>query len=245
MTNHEINQRLIKTIGDYCFRNNAPYFSSEYSLYLAPLVVKDIAKGSFSFASFKKYAKSRGDFFIANNLIGEEFCKGLFRSIKKELGFFSCQSFKDSIIEFKRKVENGNYRGFEKDKVSEDTLRSTLCIALQEEAFCEARTSSGQSDIVVPSERVIIETKLWKGKEVYNAGLPELCDYLDKANYATGYYIVFDYSKSNNCVVEQYGESFELDINGKHIIVVFVLMNRESPSKLYSKAKKQNKQINT
>ena len=245
MTNHEIDQRIIKTIGDYCFRNDAPCFSSDYSLYLAPLVVKDIAKGMFSFASFKKYAKLRGEFFIANDLNVEEFCKGLFEAIKKELGFFTCQSFKDSILEFKRKVENGNYRGFEKEKVSEDTLRSTLCVALQEETFCEARSSSGQSDIIVPAERVIIETKLWRGQEVYNAGLPELCDYLDKANYATGYYIVFDYSKSKNSVVEQYGESFELNINGKQIIVVFVLMNRESPSKLYLKAKRQNKQLNT
>ena len=100
-------------------------------------------------------------------------------------------------------MENGNFRGFPKKEVSEDTLRSTLALYIQQETFCEPRSSSGNNDITVPSEKVIIETKLWNGIEYYNSGFPELNDYMDKSNYTEGYYIVFDYNKTPNVVMKE------------------------------------------
>lgn len=98
---------------------------------------------------------------------------------------------------------------------------------------------AGNSDITVPSEKVIIETKLWKGKEYYNSGFPELNDYLEKANYDEGYYIVFDYNKNPNQVIQAHGEFFDKIYEGKLIHVVFIRMNLITPSQLY-KADKKN-----
>ena len=242
MNNDELIKRIIKIIGDLCFKESSPTLSNEFSLYLSPLIVKHIEENNFNYGKFKQFAKKRQDFFIANDLDADRFCRLLFAKIKSELSYFTLESFHDELIEFKRRVENGNYRGFPKQSSSEDTLRSALVIYIRQESFCEARSSSGRNDIVVPSERAIIETKIWNGEEYYNAGLPELHDYLDKAGYKEGYYIVFDYNKKENCIIAKNGECFTVAYKGKQIHVIFVLMNRESPSKLYNAAKAKNKQ---
>lgn len=242
MKNDELTQRIIKIIGDFCFKESSPTLSNEFSLYLSPLIVRIIEGYSFNYRKFKQFAKKRQDFFIANDLDADQFCKLLFVKIKTELSYFTSESFYDELIEFKRRVENGNYRGFPKQSSSEDTLRSALDIYIRKESFCEARSSSGRNDIVIPSEKAIIETKIWNGEEYYNAGLPELHDYLDKAGYKEGYYIVFDYNKNENCIIAKNGECFTVGYKGKQIYVIFVLMNRESPSKLYNAAKAKNKQ---
>lgn len=59
-----------------------------------------------------------------------------------------------SILIFKQKVENGNFRGFPKASTSEDTLRSTLSIYIQQKTFCEPRSGAGNNDITVPTEKV-------------------------------------------------------------------------------------------
>lgn len=51
-------------------------------------------------------------------------------------------------------MENGNFRGFPKASTSEDTLRSTLSIYIQQETFCEPRSGAGNNDITVPTEKV-------------------------------------------------------------------------------------------
>lgn len=242
MKNDELIQRIIKIIGDFCFKESSPTLSNEFSLYLSPLIVKIIEGNNFNYRKFKQFAKKRQDFFIANDLDADQFCKYLYAKIKAELSYFTSESFHDELIEFKRRVENGNYRGFPKQSSSEDTLRSALDIYIRKESFCEARSSSGRNDIVIPSEKSIIETKIWNGEEYYNAGIPELHDYLDKANYKEGYYIVFDYNKNINRIIAKNGECFTVDYKGKQIHVIFVLMNRESPSKLYNAAKAKNKQ---
>lgn len=120
------------------------------------------------------------DFFHANDLDIDSFCKGLFEKLNYELQFYTDISFHSSIVEFKRKIENGNFRGFPKGTTSEDTLRSTLSVYIRQETFCEARSGAGNNDIVVPSEKTIVETKLWNGPEYYKSGFPELNDYLAK-----------------------------------------------------------------
>ena len=230
-------KHLIRIICDYCFRNASSVFVNEFSLYLAPRISKQMRSGSLTYQTFKNTAEKRSDFFVANDLNASSFCKGLYKNLQYELSFVSADSFYDDIVNFKRIVENGNYRGFPKG-TSEDTLRSTLSIYIKEETFCEPRSSSGFNDITIPSQKTIIETKLWKGKEYYNAGLPELNDYLAKANYREGYYVVFDYTQSPNEIVKECGEVFDRTFDGKTIHVIFILMNRIPPSKIY-KSKKQ------
>ena len=235
----EFVKHLIRIINDYCFKNSSSQFVNNFSLFLAPKIAKPMKSGSLTYREFKKTAEKRKDFFVANDLNSSVFCKGLYKNLMYELSFISADNFYDDIVNFKRVVENGNYRGFPKG-TSEDTLRSTLSVYIREETFCEPRSSSGFNDITIPSQKTIIETKLWKGKEYYNAGLPELNDYLNKANYQEGYYVIFDYSQSSNEIIKSSGEVFDITYDGKMIHVVFVLMNRVSPSKIYTSKKQKD-----
>lgn len=233
----EFVKHLIRIVNDYCFKNSSSSFVNEFSLFLAPKIVKPIKSNALTYREFKKIAEKRRDFFVANDLNSATFCKELYKNIIYELSFITADSFYDDIVNFKRVVENGNYRGFPKG-TSEDTLRSTLSIYIREETFCEPRSSSGFNDITIPSQKTIIETKLWNGKEYYNAGFPELNDYLTKSNYREGYYVIFDYTQAPNEIVNSCGEIFDTTYEGKTIHVIFILMNRVPPSKIY-KSKKQ------
>ena len=235
----EFVKHLIRIINDYCFKNSSSLFVNEFSLFLAPKIAHPMKASSLTYREFKRIAEKRKDFFVANDLNSATFCKGLYKNLIYELSFITADCFYDDIVNFKRIVENGNYRGFPKG-TSEDTLRSTLSIYIREETFCEPRSSSGFNDITIPSQKTIVETKLWNGKEYYNAGLPELNDYLTKANYQEGYYVIFDYSKSPNEIVNAFGEVFDTTYDGKIIHVFFVLMNRVPPSKIYRTQKQKD-----
>ena len=235
--NDVLTKQLIRIICDYCFRNSASTFVNEFSLYLAPRIAKPIKSNSMTYQGFKRLAEKRKDFFVANDLTPTPFCKGLYKQLIYELSFVAVDSFYDDIVNFKRVLENGNYRGFPKG-TAEDTLRSTLSVYIREETFCEPRSSSGFNDITIPSQKTIIETKLWNGKEYYLAGFDELNDYLTKANYHEGYYVIFDYNQSPNEIIKSCGEVFDTTYESKTIHVIFVLMNRISPSKIYKSRKK-------
>lgn len=233
-----ISKTVIRIIQDYCFNSSALILSSEFVLTVSPLISQAIVGGTLTSAKMKSIVKKRTDFIHANDLSIDVFCKGLLEKLNYELQCYTETSFQNSIIEFKRRLENGNFRGFPKEKTSEDTLRSTLSVYIWQETFCEARSSSGNNDIVVPSEKVIIETKLWLGAEYYNAGFPELNDYLDKAGYTEGYYVVFDYNKAPNKVIMEKGEIFDIRYQGRLIHVIFIRMNAVRPSKIYAEGKR-------
>lgn len=197
-----------------------------------------LEKNRLNYLNFSKIAKKRRDFFIANEISEDTFCKDIYVQIEKELSFLPQNSFYESMIEFKRKMENGACKGFNKNNVKEDQLRCVLVMFIQEESFMEARTASGQSDICIPSKKTIIETKLWKGKEYYNSGFPELDEYLTKQNYNEGYYVIFDYNQNDNEIIKMYGEVFSTTYNQKKINVLFIRMNAVTPSQKYKKHEK-------
>lgn len=229
----DISKTVIRIIQDYCFNNSASILNGEFVLTVSPLVTKAINAGNLNLYRLSQIAQKRKDFFHANNLDITIFCKGLFKKLNYELSFYADVSFYNSIIEFKRKMENGNFRGYPKDKTSEDTLRSTLALYIQQETFCEPRSGAGNNDITVPSEHIIIETKLWKGQEYYNLGFPELNDYLEKSKYFEGYYIIFDYNQNPNSIIQKHGDIFDEQYDGKLIHVIFVMMNATRPSQIY------------
>lgn len=235
----EISKTVIRIVQDYCFNNSALVLNNEFVLTVAPLISQAIANKTLTPAKMKCIVKKRADFLCANSLGADDFCKGLLAKLNYEFSFCTEASFYSSIIEFKRRLENGNFRGFSKEKISEDTLRSTLSVYIRQETFCEARSGAGNSDIVVPSEKTIIETKLWKGFEYYNAGFPELNDYLEKGNYVEGYYVIFDYNQAQNKIIKENGEVFDTHFQGKLIHVIFIRMNVTRPSKIYSTGKKK------
>ncbi|MBQ0038708.1 MAG: hypothetical protein KBS74_08590 [Clostridiales bacterium] len=235
-----ISKTVIRIIQDYCFNNSASVLNNEFVSTVSPLIIKALADGTFDPAKMKSVAKQRADFFHANDLDINIFCKGLFSKLNYELKFYTNISFYSSIVEFKRKMENGNFHGFPKKTTSEDTLRSTLSLFISQETFCESRSGAGNNDIVVPSEKTIIETKLWNGVEYYNAGFPELNEYLDKSAYSEGYYIIFDYNQSLNEIIKENGEIFDAKYQGKIIHIFFIRMNAVRPSKIYKQSKASN-----
>jgi len=234
----DISKSIIRIIQDYCFKNSISSFVNEFSIFVTNQVLPLINAESVSSIKFYDIAKKRQDFFVANELDCKNFCNGLYKCLKNELKFCSFTTFHDYVLDFKRRIENGLFRGFPKDKTSEDTLRCVLALHIKDESFLEARMSSGQSDICVPSQKIVIETKLWSGEEYYNSGFPELDSYLQKQNYTEGYYVIFDYNKTDNEIIKSNGEVFDVIYNTKKIHVLFVKMNATRPSKIYKEQKK-------
>lgn len=237
----DISKTVIRIIQDYCFNSSATILNNEFVLAISPLVTKSIKEKKLNLSELRKIVKRRMDFFHANDLDMITFCKGLFNKLNYELSFYVGIPFKDSIIEFKRKMENGNFRGYPKNKINEDTLRSTLALYIQQETFCEPRSGAGNNDITVPSEKIVIETKLWNGKEYYKSGFPELNEYLEKSNYTEGFYIIFDYNKTDNEVIKKQGEIFDEQYQGKLIHIIFIRMNATRPSQIYKESRKSTK----
>ena len=241
----DIAKTIIRIIHDYCFKSSAPILCNEFALSVSPLIEKYIRLETLDLGKFKEILNKRKDFFVANAVDFTTFYKGLFSKLNYELSFYDDTSFFDSLVTFKRKMENGNFRGFPKDKTSEDTLRSSLALYIQQETFCEPRSGAGNNDITVPSEKVVIETKLWNGIEYYSSGFPELNEYLDKSNYNEGCYIIFDYNQTPNKVIKERGEIFDEQYQGRLIHVIFVKMNAIRPSKIYSRNKDPKKSATT
>lgn len=234
----DTSKTVIRIVQDYCFNNSAPILSNEFSLFVSSSISDAIEHKSLSVGEFTKKVAKRKDFFQANDLNVRSFCKGLFEKLNYEFSFLSDMSFAAAINEFKRKMENGVFKGFPKDKIDEDTLRGALVLFIRQETFCEPRSSAGNNDITIPSEKTIIETKLWKGKEYYKSGIPELYSYLVSYNYSEGYYIIFDYNKNPNEVIQENGEIFDIAYQGKKIHIFFVKMNAIPPSNIYKESKK-------
>lgn len=236
--NMDITKTIIRVVQDYSFKNSAPLLSSEFAMYIANSLSATIERKELTVGQFTKTVSKRKDFFLANNLDIKWFCKGLFAALNYELSFLNDASFFASLKEYKRKMENGVYKGFPKGTL-EDALRGTLQIYIKQETFAEPRSGAGNNDITVPSEQTVIETKLWKGLEYYNSGIPELHSYLANYNYPEGYYIIFDYNKNPNEVIKENGEVFDTVYSGKVIHIIFIKMNATVPSKLYAESKSQ------
>jgi len=235
---HDISKTIIRVINDYCFNNSAPYFCNEFSLSICHSIQENIKSKTMDLSKFIEITKKRNDFFIANNIDFKIFNNGLYKKLNYELSFCNDTSFFSYLKLFKRKMENGNFRGFPK-KTKEDTLRSSLMLFLEGETFSEPRSGAGNCDIIVPSEKVIIETKIWDGIEYYKSGFPELNDYLEKNDYNEGYYVIFDYNQMENEVIREHGEIFEEKYDGRKIYIIFINMNAVRPSKIYKESKKK------
>lgn len=234
--NDEIEKTILRIIQDYCYKNNIQNLVNEFSLTVTATIAKLYIRNNLTHENFKSACARRRDFFYANDLDTNIFIINLYRSIKKELSYYVFNSLQESLLEYKKRLENGNVKGFPSG-TKEDTLRSNLSVYLRFENFCEPRCGTGNCDIIIPSQHAIIETKLWHGIEYFNSGLPELAEYLIRQNYSQGYYIVYDYSLKDNEVIRNEGESFQVSLSNVHINVIFIRMNRIAPSKIYKTKK--------
>lgn len=237
----EIEKTVLRIIEDYCYKRNINNLVIEFSLMVTVKISKAILNNNLTHERFRSICNSHREFYFANDLNNEQFLLNLYHVIKKEMMYYEFDSVLDSLIEYKNRMENGNLKGFPKG-TKEDTLRSNLAIYLNYENFCESRCGSGNSDIIIPSQKSIIETKLWKGEEYFNSGIPELKEYLLKQGYFQGFYVVYDYNRNSNIIIEKKGEKFEINYDGIRINVIFIRMNPVCPSQIYKNKKSKTRE---
>ncbi len=228
----DFEKTILRFVQDYCYKRNIYNLVSEFALTIVSKIAKAVLNNSLTHIKFENICAVRKDFYLANDLSERKFLINLYHELKCELSYYQFGSLTDSLLEYKKRIENGNLKGFPKG-TKEDALRSNLSIYLQYENFCESRCGSGNSDIIVPSQKTIIETKLWDGVEYFNSGIPELREYLTKQQYTQGFYIVYDYNTSLNNIIKSNGEFFEISDPQPKIYVIFIRMNPIRPSLIY------------
>ena len=68
----------------------------------------------------------------------------------------------------------------------------------------EVQTGRGRMDLIITHNRrkYIVETKIWKGDNRYQAGKRQLAAYLKLERVSEGYYVVFDHRRDPQSRVE-------------------------------------------
>ena len=64
--------------------------------------------------------------------------------------------------------------------------------------YLEVQTGRGRMDLLILHNdcKYIVETKIWEGDLLYEAGKAQLAKYLTIENVSEGYYVVFDHRKN-------------------------------------------------
>lgn len=102
------------------------------------------------------------------------------------------------FLAFLRPIINGNGFDFKEVQVSEEK-RLDIVITFQKEKY-------------------IIELKVWRGESYHQAGLEQLCDYLDRQDQTRGYLVIYDTRKTSGCV----GEWKKIETKDKEILAAWV-----------------------
>ena len=91
----------------------------------------------------------------------------------------------------------------------------------------EVRTGRGQMDLIIfhRGDKYIVETKIWGGKSLYQAGKSQLAAYLNLEGVNEGYYVVFDHRQKPQALVE------EEILNGRAIVSYCIPVVQKRPSK--------------
>ncbi len=71
-------------------------------------------------------------------------------------------------------------------------------------------------------QRFIIETKIWYGQAKYTVGKKQLAEHLPASGLAKGYMVVFDERLSENPILTEAGQMFEVMEAGKTLRVYLV-----------------------
>ena len=234
----ELQKRIIRTILDFCNDNDIRYHVNDFAISITKFISKELITNSLSKQTLHKLIVDKKDFLLGNNLNAVEFTN-LLLPILKDTDMLNVSSIvNDQLISFKRKIENGSYRYNQDTKASEDSLRSLLDIFLIDRpSRLEPRTSSGNCDIDLIMDEIIIEVKIWRGEENHKSGIDELKEYLKRRGYKRGFYVVFDYSMKDNKIIKQHGDVYDVSDSDQLVTVIFIHMKLISPSKIYKSRK--------
>ena len=92
--------------------------------------------------------------------------------------------------------------------------------------YLEVPTGKGRADLIIGhrDRKYVVETKVWRGERVYEAGKQQLAAYLTSEGEMDGYYVVFDYRQRSDPRVET-------DTVAGHLIRSYVIpVVQEPPS---------------
>ena len=96
----------------------------------------------------------------------------------------------------------------------------------------EAQTGRGRMDIILThnNRKYIIETKIWRGDNRYQAGKQQLAAYLKSEGATEGYYVIFDHRKEAKPSVETETLAENLTIRSYIIPVIPEIPSRKTES---------------
>lgn len=114
---------------------------------------------------------------------------------KKERDFLERQG-RLVFLAFLKPILNGHGHAFKEPQISEEKRLDILITYYQ--------------------HQYVIELKLWRGQQAHEAGLDQLCDYLDRLGLEEGALLVFDHQEQKQWKVE------EISWKGKRIFAVWV-----------------------
>jgi hypothetical protein len=114
---------------------------------------------------------------------------------KKERDFLERQG-RLVFLAFLKPILNGHGHAFKEPQISEEKRLDVLITYYQ--------------------HQYLIELKLWRGQQAHEAGLDQLCDYLQRLNLSEGALLIFDHQEHKQWKTE------ELNWKGKRVFAVWV-----------------------
>ncbi len=238
----ETRKFIISIIQDYCNKRGYVFESEAFALSFGSQCANLLSDNKLTVDTIKNLLKSYPSFCSGNDLSSEKFSVGLMDDISSKLHYVPLKpELYDTIVKFKEAVEGTLYAAFRVTEApQEETGRTLLQAYMRPRGFREAQMSGGNSDLVYPTEKTIIETKIWRDRERYLDGITELCGYLDAQGYNEGYYVLFDNTQAPNIVIKEKGaKTYDLNCDGHTIHCFFVNINPTPPSKRRQSAKKR------
>ena len=144
----------------------------------------------------------------------------------------------EAILAFKAYAERQLVENLKKNE-SEEEARALLQTYLdgQGRTYREVGAGGGRSDILLLDEmtRDLVEVKIWRGRAYHEDGLVELCRYAAAEGLRRGFYVVFEFFRTDPVTPSRDTRSLE----GCAVEVVFVHIPLVPPSKVGSARRKR------
>ena len=175
-------------------------------------------------------------FFRANRGAKRTFAREL-ESGLRSVGIVEISTL-ETILAFKAYAERQLVQDLKEDQ-SEERARGLLQIYLegQGRTYREVEAGGGRSDIFLLGTitRDLVEVKVWRGEAYHEDGLVELSRYLAGEGLRSGFYVVFEFFRTDPVTPSRDTRSLE----GCAVEVVFVHIPLVPPSKVGSARRKR------
>lgn len=145
----------------------------------------------------------------------------------------------EELLEFRDFVERQGYRAIVADGTPREEIGRTLLQALLvNRSYKEVPVRGGRSDILVYLNyggRILIETKLWRGRQYHDQAIAELEEYArgenDDGKLAASFLIVFDNTEAGAAAEHRSEHAIATESTQENPFVVIIRINLPQPSK--------------